>query len=208
MEAWEQNYHQRGPLWQGAATGIPSFPPKTRVLEAGCGNGKTLSTLSQTGCHVTGCDIAASALRLAHNAVPQSHLVQADVRCLPFPDHTFDAVIAIHVTGALREIDRKRAAEEYARVLAPEGMLFFREFSVGDFRCGKGKPVENRTFLRGDGMMTHYFTTGEVHDLFPMREWEGTVIPERWEMRVRGTRYPREVLSGIFCRKASVHEIQ
>jgi len=201
MNAWDQNYQQRGALWQGAATGIPSFPPGTRVLEAGCGNGKTLATLSRNGCHATGCDIAASALRLAHHAVPKARLVQADVRCLPFPDQTFDAVIAVHVTGALLESDRRQAATEYARVLAPGGTLFFREFSVGDFRYGKGRPVEEKSFLRGDGVMTHYFTEDEVYDLFPAERWEGTVVPERWEMRVRGIRYPREVLSGMFFRK-------
>ena len=203
MEAWERNYHRRGALWQGAATGIPSFPPGTRVLEAGCGNGKTLATLSQNGCLVTGCDIAASALRLARRAVPRARLVQADIRRLPFPDHTFDAVIAVHVTGALREADRSQAAAEYARILTPGSTLFFREFSVGDFRCGKGHAIEEQSFLRGDGVMTHYFTEDEVHDLFPDKHWEGTIVPERWEMRVRGTRYPREVFSGVFYRKTA-----
>lgn len=201
MNAWEDNYQQRGPLWQGAATGIPSFPRGTRVLETGCGNGKTLAALSQNGCRVTGCDIAASAIRLARRAVSQARLVQADVRALPFPDRTFDAVIAVHVTGALRESDRRRAAAEYARVLAPGGTLFFREFSVGDFRCGKGKSVEEQSFLRGDGVMTHYFTEDEVHRLFCREWWEGTVVAEHWQMQVRGIRYPREVLSGMFCRR-------
>lgn len=201
MEPWEINYQKRGPLWQGAASGIPPFPPGTRVLEAGCGNGKTLTTLTGAGCHTTGCDIARSALRLARHAVPEACLVQADVRCLPFPDQTFDAVIAVHVTGALRESDRRQAAAEYARVLAPGGTLFFREFSVGDFRCGKGEPIEAQSFLRGDGVMTHYFTEDEVHDLFPAGRWAGTVVAERWEMQVRGIRYPREVLSGVFCRR-------
>lgn len=203
MNAWEQNYQQRGPLWQGAATGIPSFPAGTRVLEAGCGNGKTLAALSRDGCDATGCDIAASALRLAHRAVPGARLVQADVRSLPFCDRTFDAVIAVHVTGALREADRRRAAAEYGRVLAPGGTLFFREFSIGDFRCGKGRPTEDQSFLRGDGVMTHYFTEEEVHALFPDAQWEGAIVPEHWEIRIRGIRYPREVLSGCFCRKSS-----
>lgn len=206
MEAWERNYHKRGALWQGAATGIPSFPPGTRVLEAGCGNGKTLATLSQNGCHVTGCDIAASAIRLARHAVPRARFVQADIRRLPFPDHTFDAVIAVHVTGALREADRSQAAAEYARILTPGSTLFFREFSVGDFRCGKGKPVEEQSFLRGDGVMTHYFTENEVQTLFSDEQWVGTVAAERWEMQVRGTRYPREVLSGVFYRKTSADQ--
>lgn len=198
MEAWENNYRQRGALWQGAATGIPSFPPGTQVLEAGCGNGKTLATIFQSGCDVTGIDIAASALRLAQDTIPTARLVQADIRSLPFCDATFDAAIAVHIIGALSEQDRLRAAAELHRVLVPNGTLFFREFSVSDFRCGKGRLTEQNSFLRGDGVITHYFTPHEIISLFSETNWMGTIDPNRWEMRVRGTRYPREVLSGIF----------
>ncbi len=198
MEAWENNYRQRGALWQGAATGIPPFSPGTRVLEGGCGNGKTLSTLCRDGCDATGCDIAASALRLARVAVPTARFVQADVRSLPFCNAAFDAVIAVHIIGALREQDRHQAVTELRRVLVPEGTLFFREFSVSDFRYGKGRPAEKNSFLRGDGVMTHYFTPHEVKSLFSEERWMGTIQADRWEMRVRSTCYPREVLSGIF----------
>ena len=197
MEAWENNYRQRGALWQGAATGIPSFPPGTRVLEAGCGNGKTLSVLCRDGSNATGIDIAISALRLAQETIPTARFVKADIRALPFCNVTFDAVIAVHIIGALNKQDRIRAARELHRVLVPNGTLFFREFSVHDFRCGKGKPTEQNSFLRGDGVTTHYFTPPEVISLFPEKHWMGTIRANRWEMRVRSTRYPREVLSGI-----------
>ena len=199
MEAWERNYRQRGALWQGAATGIPPFPPGTRVLEAGCGNGKTLSTLCWEGCVATGIDISVSALRLARGAVPRASFVQADVRSLPFCNASFDAVLAVHITGALKESDRRLAAAEFGRVLVPGGTLFFREFSVCDFRCGTGNPTEKNSYLRGDGVQTHYFTPCEVGSLFPEEIWEGEIRAERWEMRVRGTRYPREVLPGAFA---------
>lgn len=201
MDAWENNYHQRGALWQGTATGIPSFPTGARVLETGCGNGKTLSALNRNGCNVTGCDIAASALRLAREAVPGACLMQADVRHLPFRAAAFDAVLAVHITGTLCESERLHATAELYRVLVPGGILFFREFSVADFRYGQGKPAEENSFLRGDGVMTHYFTPSEVKTLFPEETWEGTIQTERWEMRVRATHYPREVLSGLFRKK-------
>ncbi len=201
MDAWEDNYRQRGALWQGAATGIPSFPAGARVLEAGCGNGKTLATLSRNGYEVTGFDIAGSALRLARETVPGASFIQGDVRHLPFQSASFDAVLAVHIIGALRESERRRAAAELHRVLMPGGTLFFREFSVADFRCGKGESAEENSFLRGDGVMTHYFTPSEVDSLISKEKWEGTTETEQWEMRVRGTRYPREVLSGVFRKK-------
>ncbi|WFN34128.1 class I SAM-dependent methyltransferase [Methanogenium sp. S4BF] len=198
MEAWESNYRQRGALWQGAATGIPSFPPGARVLEAGCGNGKSLASLCRGGCDAIGCDIAASALRLAQRTGPAALLVQADVRRLPFRTATFDAVVAVHIISALTEPERRRAAAELHRVLVPGGTLLFREFSVSDFRCGNGRLAEENSYLRGDGVMTHYFTPSEVSSLFSVDKWKGGVMAERWEMRVRGTRYPREVLTGTF----------
>ncbi|WP_281175437.1 class I SAM-dependent methyltransferase [Methanogenium cariaci] len=190
---------KEAPSGTGRPPASRSFRRGSRVLETGCGNGKTLTTLCRNGCNATGCDIAASALGLARTAVPAARLVQADVRSLPFPDATFDAVLAVHIAGALGEESRCRAAAEFRRVLVPGGMLFFREFSVSDFRCGKGNPVEKNSYLRGDGVMTHYFTHTEVSSLFPEESWEGEIRIDRWEMRVRGgVSYPREVFSGFF----------
>jgi len=99
------------------------------------------------------------------DAPSEADLLVGDVASLPFQDAVFDAVFAFHVIGHLRENDRHRAALEAARVLKGGASLFFLEFGVEDMRAGKGLEVEPNTFRRGGGILTHYFSEGEVLEL-------------------------------------------
>lgn len=185
-EAFQSDYKKRGSRWAGAVS-LPPLPKDALVLETGCGNGKTLSAFS---CRAVGVDISSEAVRLAG----AKNAVAGDIRVLPFSDSVFDCVFCWHVLGHLKETDRRNAVSELFRVLKPSGSVFFKAFSVGDFRFGKGCEVEPNTFLRGDGMMTHYFSVDEVLSLFG----EGEVFENNWSMRIRGVDHPRSEVIGIF----------
>ena len=54
-----------------------------------------------------------------------------------------------------------------ARVLKPQGRLFFRCFSRSDLRARKLEgQVEEATMMRGNGILYHYFNVDEVAGLF------------------------------------------
>lgn len=187
-EAFQSDYKTRGVRWAGTAD-VPVLPEHAFVLEAGCGNGKTLSHLK----HAVGCDISPEAVRLAgtHRAVT------GDICRLPFYDEIFDVVFCFHVLGHLTAQNRKTAAEELLRVLKPGGHLYFRGFANKDFRFGKGKEVEAQSFLRGDGIMTHYFTPDEVRELFG----DGELSEYTWGLKIRGEVVLRAEVRGIFQKK-------
>ena len=198
--AWDEDYRQRGHLWTGALTGVPPLPAAGRILELGCGNAKTLAAFGGDARRITGIDISRHALALARAAVLQAAFCQADARNLPFRDGTFSAVIAYHITGHLTAGGRAALAAEALRVLAAGGVLFIREFSTGDFRCGTGTETEPMTFRRGTGISTHYFTPDELEALFaPARLI--SLEPRHWVMRIRGKDYPREVIDAVFRRE-------
>lgn len=195
-EAWERDYRHRGALWGGAVHDLPPQVPGARVLELGCGNGKTLSGLTGEGATVVGLDIARSAVALAARTTP-AHLVVGDARRLPFQAGSFDTVCAFHLLGHLREDDRQTAAMECMQALKEGGRLYFREFSVMDMRAGKGEEFEPWTFRRGEGILTHYFTEEEVAALFP------SLVPllvttRKWALRVRGVDHPRAEIAAVF----------
>jgi len=75
-------------------------------------------------------------------------------------------VVAFHVLGHLLEEERREAAQEMARVIAPWGTLALKVFSARDMRFGQGEEVETGTFLRGTGIMTHFFEQEEIRELF------------------------------------------
>jgi len=197
---WDEEYIRRGTMWAGSTTGLPVLPAGSRVLELGCGSGKTLGPLILQGLNVTAIDLSASALSMCRgreHGDPHTTLAVADATSLPFRSGSFDAVYAVHVMGHLKAPGRIACAAEIARVLEESGILIFRAFSTSDFRCGNGVEVEPGTFRRGTGVFTHYFCEEEIGALFPALACRG-ISRRSWTMRVRGIHHPRSEITAVF----------
>jgi MPBQ/MSBQ methyltransferase len=200
--AWEEDYSRRGILWGGATHDLPELPLGSRVLELGCGNGKTISTLIQRGWDVTAIDFSPRAVSLSRErckGISSCESIVADVRQAPFKNNSFNAVFAIHIFGHLLSNDRKLIPSELAHTLKPGGILFFSDFSTDDFRNGSGFETEAATFRRGTGITTHYFSEQEVMDLFSSMRPVSISI-HRWPMRIKGKSLMRSEIKGIFSK--------
>jgi SAM-dependent methyltransferase len=94
-----------------------------RILDAGCGSGPIAAKLRDRGATVTGFDSSAGMLELARRRLgPDADLHLADLAApLPFPDDTFDDVIAALVLHYLEDWTGPLA--ELRRVLKPGGRL-------------------------------------------------------------------------------------
>ncbi len=125
---------------------LPAPPPGSRVLELGCGSGKTAAWLAGIDLDLVGVDFSRTALTMNYPANRRCEgytLAVADARHLPFRDEAFDVAFAVHIIGHLDKDDRIEAALELIRVLKRGGTLVFRGFSSRDFRFGRGD--QNRT---------------------------------------------------------------
>ncbi|WP_054957268.1 class I SAM-dependent methyltransferase [Paenibacillus dakarensis] len=104
------------------------IPPKSRILEVGCGTGRTACYLTERGYQVTAIDLHEKMLhkaRLRAKAMGLNiNFIQADVCSLPFEDEQFDFVIAESVTVFT---NASESLSEYCRVLAKGGTLYDRE---------------------------------------------------------------------------------
>jgi len=202
-EAWENEYRQKGQIWKGAPPILPDLPSGSQVLELGCGNGKTLSAMLKRPWQLTALDFSSRAVNLSRNMAATTSgspdFVVGDSASLPFKDGAFDAVFAFHITGHLIEDRRQRMASEVARVLDREGRLFFLEFEQEDMRAGKGEMVEPFTFMRGDGILTHYFSREEVAELFRVLQ-PVSVDSQRRTLRIRGQDLLRSEIVAIFVK--------
>jgi MPBQ/MSBQ methyltransferase len=197
---WDKDYRQKGSLYGGAPHPLPPLAAGARVLESGCGNGKSLAAMMHRGWIVTAIDFSPRAVQLARVATLQgsgADVAVADARAIPFQDRSFDAVSACHVLGHSESADRKRMAGECCRVIRPGGRLWFRDFSMRDFRAGTGRETEPGSRVRGNGILTHYFTEGETACLFfglvPV-----SLETEDWTLRVRGTDHCRSEIVAVF----------
>lgn len=97
--------------------------PSTRVLEVGCGTGRTLLSIKERyGCRVTGVDVRPEMIQKARIRAAQAGLSAqwrvASAEQLPFPDASFDVVFTESVNVF---IDPTRGLAEYHRVLVPGG---------------------------------------------------------------------------------------
>lgn len=95
--------------------------PETRVLDAGCGEGRYLADLAERGAReLVGIDLCAGPLARA-SRVPGVRVCQAALDHLPFRDRSFDLVSCIL---ALEHVADERAVlSELRRVTAPGGRL-------------------------------------------------------------------------------------
>jgi len=111
---------------------LAGFQPHHRVLDAGCGVATTAIHIVRTaGASVTAVDNSPIMLDRARANIRQAGLEQrvrleeGDILALPYPDNTFDRVVAEAVTMF---VDRPRAAAELIRVCRPGGMVLATEF--------------------------------------------------------------------------------
>lgn len=115
------------------------LPPRSRVLEIGCGPGMLWVRNADriaAGWKITLTDFSAGMLAEARrNLVGAGHdfsHVQADAQAIPFPDACFDAVIANHMLYHVP--DRARAFAEVRRVLRPGGAFYAATNGAGHLR--------------------------------------------------------------------------
>lgn len=107
------------------------------VLEVGVGTGLALPHYAPQ-VNVTAIDYSEDMLRKARKRVAELNLRNVrelrrmDARSLDFPDHRFDAVVAMHVLSVVP--DPERVMSEIARVCKPGGRVII----TNHFASGKG----------------------------------------------------------------------
>jgi 2-polyprenyl-3-methyl-5-hydroxy-6-metoxy-1,4-benzoquinol methylase len=199
--AWEKEYRTKGALWRGYNK-PPALVRKGRVLELGCGNGKTLIPLAAQGLDVYGVDVSKTSLTLAKKALEEhglkARLQEASGDALPFKNGFFDAVYAIHVIEHMNAKERENCAKEIARVLKKGGLAYFEAFAVGDARYGQGRKVERDTFRKGTNVWVHFFRSKEVERLFKKAGMHVDLVKEisRPE-RYGATRLERKIITAV-----------
>jgi ubiquinone/menaquinone biosynthesis C-methylase UbiE len=114
-----------------------------RILDAGCGTGRNLKLLTDSGATTIGLDFSHGMLEVAHRNDPGVLLVRADLqRPLPFNAASFDAVLCALIGEHLSDL--RLVFQEMRRILKPEGRLVFSVYHPELAAAGK-----EANFMRG-----------------------------------------------------------
>ncbi len=105
-------------------------PVKARILDVGCGYGRTLHELSSAGyTALTGVDISGKMIARGCRQYPDLNLKNYEGPRLPFADNSFDAVLLLAVlTCIIEDAGQERLLTEVCRVLKAGGVVYINDF--------------------------------------------------------------------------------
>lgn len=137
---------------------LPSLAPLNasgdKVLDLGCGDGRHLEYLKNSGVDPIGLDLSASLLAIADNRSDGVPLVRGDMRQLPFEKQSFSSVLSLFTAfgyfGSLE--NNKPMVQEVARVIAPGGHWFLDYFNCENVKRELGSGEEFRRERTINGM--------------------------------------------------------
>ncbi len=109
-----------------------------RVLDLGCGAGRTTAVLHRMGAAVTGADLSAALIGAARQNERSIPFVVADAARLNFQEGAFDAVVFSYngLDCLFPKTKRLEAIREVARVLRTGGKFILSHHNSAAFLCG------------------------------------------------------------------------
>jgi SAM-dependent methyltransferase len=127
--ALHARFAQADEPWYPWLAGRVNWPEGGEVLEVGCGPGLLWTSIATLLPHLrlTLTDLSEGMLDAARSVVDAIESIElvatraCDAQDLPFPDSSFDVLVANHMLYHVPE--PARAAAEFARVLRPDGVL-------------------------------------------------------------------------------------
>jgi ubiquinone/menaquinone biosynthesis C-methylase UbiE len=109
-----------------------SFDRFSRILDVGCGYGRTLDELYNHDFeNLTGIDYSQGMINRGLRERPYLNLIKTDGDRIPFPDNEFDAVLLVAVlTSNTKDEEQENIISEISRVLKNGGILYLTDFLI------------------------------------------------------------------------------
>ena len=129
-EGWERVADKYDSTWSSSTRQF--IPPlldaakvsgKMSILDVGCGPGYVSAAADERGASPIGLDFSKEMIAIAKRMFPRIEFREGDAQNLPFPDASFDRVVANF--ALLHLASPERACAEAARVLKPGGKFGF-----------------------------------------------------------------------------------
>jgi len=114
----------RQELWSYFKRFLDYVPAGSRVLDAGCGNGRLVKLFETVKVDYTGLDFSQELISLAKKNFSDKKFLVGNLLKLPFDNNSFDVVFCLAALHHLPSTNyRRQALTELQRVLKPGGSL-------------------------------------------------------------------------------------
>lgn len=136
-----------------------TIPPKSSILEIGCGVGNDSLYFASKGHNVVSTDLSEVAIKKnkirsnTDNVMFQVLDISAPT---PFEDKKFDVIYARLSLHYFSDTVTKQIIKELARIIKPSGYLCFLCKSIEDSSYGKGTEIE-KDMYEDNGHVRHFF---------------------------------------------------
>ncbi|MEU4237328.1 class I SAM-dependent methyltransferase [Actinoplanes sp. NPDC026619] len=120
-EGWAAHAERQNETLFAAVLDAAGVTAGTRLLDVGCGTGRTLRLAADRGATVSGVDVSGPLLAVAARVAPEAELFVAELDELPIADGVMDAVVGVNAFQFAA--DPRVALAEASRVLAPGGRV-------------------------------------------------------------------------------------
>ncbi|KAJ1984769.1 Methyltransferase-like protein 6 [Dimargaris verticillata] len=150
-----------------------------KILEVGCGVGNFIFPLLEInpGLFVYACDFSPRAVEMvksnAQYDTTRCHAFVCDLTANKLsdtmPPATIDLVSMIFVLSAIPPEKMADAIGNIYQVMAPGGVVLFRDYGIYDaaqLRFKPGSKLDENHYVRQDGTMSYYFTQDQLEVLF------------------------------------------
>lgn len=123
-------------------------------LDVGCGFGRNAIFMAKNGFNVSAFDLSESCIQTALEKAKEQNVVlnicNADMLKMPYPDNSFDCLIAFNVISHTDGKGFKKILSEIKRILKPNGEAFFTVGSKdsASFKSPKNIPLDDCTIIK------------------------------------------------------------
>lgn len=148
------------------------YPKDTKILDAGCGEGRNIIYFLNNQFNVFGIDQNPDVIRMIHfilgstySYLSKSNFIEGKIEELSHDDDSFELVICAAVLHFAKSKEHfETMFQELIRVLAPGGQIFIR--TASDIGLHEKTPQkESGKFLLPDGSIRFLITEEMIHQL-------------------------------------------
>lgn len=145
------------------------FPKKSKILEAGCGNGNVVIALNKRGYDIIGVDNAKETVKIVNDIFPGQRLVEGDLFSLPFEDNFFDHYISLGVIEHYEDEEkRKKIIREAKRITKKSLFISVPYYSKRLKQKNLESDIKNKDFYQYYFTQKSFVSMLETYNLQPL----------------------------------------